>query len=187
MTNRVIAGDFENHIVTAYYNKVKITKGFGGRAVDSTTVANYEVVTEETQKSVASGVARGLAGGLLLGGVGLVAGAMSAKNKGIYQVAIEFVDGKKCLVEVDDKVYKAIVQNCFDTGKPKLTAEQLTEQDAGATKKEVGKLGKGLKWAAIVFIVVCMAAGIISKVSESKKKSMTATQPQKVESTAATK
>lgn len=184
MTNRVIAGDFGNHIVTAYYNKVKITKGFGGRAVDSTTVANYEVVTEETQKSVASGVARGLAGGLLLGGVGLVAGAMSAKNKGIYQVAIEFVDGKKCLVEVDDKVYKAIVQNCFDTGKPKLTAEQLSEQDAGATKKEVGKLGKGLKWAAIVFIAACVVIGIASRISlESEKKSQT----QKVESTTATK
>lgn len=43
----------------------------------------------------------------------MVAGAVSAKNKGIYQVAIQFTDGKKSLIEVDDKIYKAIIQKCF--------------------------------------------------------------------------
>ena len=41
------------------------------------------------------------------------AGAASAKNKGVYTIAIQFKDGKRSLVEVDDKIYKAIVQNCF--------------------------------------------------------------------------
>lgn len=169
MTNMVVAGDFANCIVTAYHNKVRITKGIGGRVVDASTVTNYEVVTEETQKSVASGVARGLAGSLLLGGVGFVAGAMSAKNKGIYQVAVEFVDGKKCLLEVNDKIYKAIVQNCFDTGKPKLTAEQLRLQDSESPNEELGKLKKTIRWSAIVFLIVCTAAGIVSRISNESK------------------
>ena len=48
-----------------------------------------------------------------LGPVGMLAGGLSAKNKGIYQVAIRFKDGQQSLVEVDDKIYKAIVKNCF--------------------------------------------------------------------------
>lgn len=53
--------------------------------LNSTTVESYEV----------------------LGGT---AGAMSKNG---YQVKILFKDGKKSLLEVDDKLYKAIVQACF--------------------------------------------------------------------------
>ena len=53
--------------------------------MNSTTVESYEV----------------------LGGV---AGAISKNG---YQVKIIFKDGKKSLLEVDEKLYKAIVQACF--------------------------------------------------------------------------
>jgi hypothetical protein len=43
----------------------------------------------------------------------MLAGGMSAKNKGIYQVAVEFKDGKRSLLEVDDKTYNAIIKGCF--------------------------------------------------------------------------
>lgn len=76
-------------------------------------VENYELITDEHRKSAASGVSRGLVGGALLEPVGMLAGAMSAKNKGIYQIAIQFKDGKKSLIEVDDKIYKALVKACF--------------------------------------------------------------------------
>ncbi len=49
----------------------------------------------------------------MLGPVGAVAGVMSAKNKGTYQIAIKFKNGEKSLIEVDDKIYKAIIQACF--------------------------------------------------------------------------
>ena len=77
------------------------------------TVDSYELITDEHRKSAASGIARGLVAGALVGPVGLLAGGLSAKTKGIYQVAIQFKDGKRSLVEVDDKVYKAIVRACF--------------------------------------------------------------------------
>ena len=32
---------------------------------------------------------------------------------GVYQVAIDFKDGKRSLIEVDDKIYKLIVKRCF--------------------------------------------------------------------------
>jgi hypothetical protein len=77
------------------------------------TVESYELITDEHRKSAKSGIARGLVGGALLGPVGMLAGGMSAKSKGIYQVAIQFKDGKRSLLEVDDKIYKAIIQACF--------------------------------------------------------------------------
>ncbi len=77
------------------------------------TVESYELITDEHRKSAKSGIARGLVGGALLGPVGILAGGMSAKSKGIYQVAIQFKDGKRSLLEVDDKIYKAIIQACF--------------------------------------------------------------------------
>ena len=52
-------------------------------------------------------------GGALLGPVGLLAGGLSAKNKGAYQIALAFKDGKRSLIEVDDKIYKALVASLF--------------------------------------------------------------------------
>ena len=81
--------------------------------LDKSNVKSYEIITEETKKSVASGVIRGGVGAVLLGPVGLLAGALSAKNKGDFLISIEFHDGKKSLIDVDEKIYKSIVSKCF--------------------------------------------------------------------------
>lgn len=70
------------------------------------------MITDDQRKSAASGIARGAIGAALLGPVGLLAG-LSAKNKGTYNVAIKFKDGKNSLVEIDDKVYKTLVKVMF--------------------------------------------------------------------------
>ena len=82
-------------------------------ALTADNVAAYELITDEHRKSAASGVARGLVGGALLGPVGMLAGGLSAKSKGIYQLAVEFKDGTKSLIEIDDSLYKSIIQACF--------------------------------------------------------------------------
>ena len=48
----------------------------------------------------------------MLGPVGLLAG-LSAKNKGTYLIEMEFQDGKRSLLEVDDKKYKKIIEVLF--------------------------------------------------------------------------
>lgn len=113
--NAVIAGDYTGK---GLYNSFGIlTIGAKGSnlsiRINKETVESYELITDEHRKSAASGVARGLVGGALLGPVGMLAGGLSAKNKGIYQIAIQFKDGKKSLIEVDDKIYKSIIKNCF--------------------------------------------------------------------------
>lgn len=112
--NCVIAGDYENKQLTHTVKGAVLLVAFlKTMPLDKTTVESYEVMTDEHRKSAASGVARGLIGGALLGPVGILAGGLSAKNKGTYTVAIQFKDGKKSLVEIDDKVYKALMKAMF--------------------------------------------------------------------------
>ena len=85
--NRVISGDYAGkQIVGGGISQAGIVMGIVKKIfLNSTTVESYEV----------------------LGGV---AGAVSKNG---YQVKIIFKDGKKSLLEVDEKIYKAIVQACF--------------------------------------------------------------------------
>lgn len=112
--NKVIAGDYTGTVLGTAMGKVYLVIGWGNNYyLDKTNVENYELITDEHRKSATSGVARGLVGGALLGPVGLLAGGLSAKSKGIYQIAIQFKDGKKSLIEVNDKIYKLIISNLF--------------------------------------------------------------------------
>ncbi len=112
--NKVIAGDYLGKIVGQSLGQPYIVLGFAKPFnLNNTTIESYELITDEHRKSAKSGVARGLVGGALLGPVGLLAGGISAKSKGIYQVALQFKDGKRSLIEVDDKIYKAIIKACF--------------------------------------------------------------------------
>lgn len=97
--NRVIAGDYAGSLVVGGgVANAAISLGFIKKLnLNRLTVENYEVLTDEHRKSAKSGIARGLVGGALLGPVGMLAGGMSAKSKGIYQIAIQFMDGKNPL------------------------------------------------------------------------------------------
>lgn len=106
--NQVIAGDYTGREVRFFYGTVQIADV----TVSKSTVASYEIVDENYKKSAASAVGRAAVGALLLGPVGLLAG-VSAKNKGTHTLAIHFTDGKKSLIEVDDKINKAIVTTLF--------------------------------------------------------------------------
>lgn len=112
--NKVIAGDYLGKGLILGMGKPSLVVGFGKNYyLTKEVVESYEVITDEHKKSAASGVARGLVGGALLGPVGLLAGGLSAKNKGVYQIALQFKDGKKSLIEVDDKIYKALIRTLF--------------------------------------------------------------------------
>lgn len=111
--NRVIAGDYMGKSVTAVAGAVQICVDFKTLIpLDKFEVESYDVITEDTRKSAASGVARGAVGAALLGPVGMLAG-LSAKNKSTITVAIRFKDGKNSLLEVDEKIYKKFVQSMF--------------------------------------------------------------------------
>lgn len=111
--NKVVAGDYVNRPISSIFGSVNLTISMKEViTLNKSTVEQYETITEESTKSAASAVGRGLIGGALLGPVGLLAG-LSAKSKGIHTLAIQFKDGKKSLVEIDDKIYKTFIQKMF--------------------------------------------------------------------------
>lgn len=114
MKNFVIAGDYKDKGLVYSGNKLALVTGFFKKIIiNKDTLESYEVITEEHVKSATSGAARGLVGGALLGPVGMLAGVMSAKNKKTYHVVLEFKDGKRSLVEVDKKIYNALMTIMF--------------------------------------------------------------------------
>lgn len=107
-SNKVIAGFREGE-------SVKISGGLvliGNDAAAKWTVEAYELVSGEKSVSLASGLLRGVAGRLLLGPWGILA-ALTAKKNGVYVVALQWKNGKKSLLELDEKVYKALMKNIF--------------------------------------------------------------------------
>jgi hypothetical protein len=111
--NRVIAGDYLDYTVyDASSGQVCISSGSKSIVLAKTIVERYEIVDEERRKSAASAVGRGLVGSLLLGPVGWLAG-LSAKTKGVYLIAVQFRDGEKSLLEIDDRIYKALITTLF--------------------------------------------------------------------------
>lgn len=75
-------------------------------------VEDYEVLSEDKVRSGTSTILRGAAGAAILGPVGLLVAA-SGKKKGIYCVALQWKNGQKSLIEIDDKIYKALVRSMF--------------------------------------------------------------------------
>lgn len=111
--NAVIAGDYEKKLVVSTFAGVSIATSFlKSLNLDKSTVEEYEVMDESHRTSATSAVGRGLVGGFLLGPVGLLAG-LSAKKKGVHVVAIKFKDGKKSLIEIDEKIYKKLITTLF--------------------------------------------------------------------------
>lgn len=109
--NKVIAGDY----VGKYVVKDLILKGHinvAGKTVAKYSITDYELITEEKVKSGTSAILRGSLGVAILGPVGILAG-LSAKNKGINTIALAWKDGKKSLIEIDDKLYKMLVSSMF--------------------------------------------------------------------------
>lgn len=112
-SNKVIAGDYEKKIISSAFGVVMLsTSMFKNFPLDKTTVKEYEVIDEESRKSAVSAVGRAFVGGVILGPVGWLAG-LSAKSKGKHVIALQFTDGKNSLIEVDDKIYQALIKNLF--------------------------------------------------------------------------
>ena len=121
--NRVIAGAYQGKLINQALGSPYIQIGFLKTLELKGQVTNYEILDATSTKSASSAVMRGAIGAALLGPVGLLAG-LSAKNKKSKLIALKFKDGQECVVDVDDKVYRAIlktlvgIKSTFDESSP---------------------------------------------------------------------
>jgi len=123
--NQVIAGAFDgkyikygfldSYVVIAKINSYSTDlnlNSYGELEIRKSNVKSYETITEEKIKSGSSAVLRGTLGAAVLGPVGILAG-LTAKNKGIHTVAIEWKNDEKSLIEIDEKIYKQLIKDLF--------------------------------------------------------------------------
>ncbi len=110
--NKVIAGDYEGGEIFCAFGDLSIIGTVNNMPLDKSTIKSYDIIDEESRKSVTSAVGRAVAGAVFLGAVGWVAG-VTAKRKGIYAIALEYHKGGKSLIEIDEKRYKLLIKKMF--------------------------------------------------------------------------
>ena len=114
-TNTVVAGDYAGRKVKVkFFNQIQLCRLFSAPIlVDETTVARYEVVSQDVSKSGTSALCRGFIGRFFFGTPGMIAGSLSAKNKVATTVSVEFKNGDRSLMEVDRRIYKLLMKKLF--------------------------------------------------------------------------
>lgn len=103
-----------NIVLEGKYNDNKITCGTQLRAdlnpFSKRYISSYTVI-DETNKDQYS-IWKGALGVALLGNIGAVAG-IGGKSKKEYLIAIEWKDGEKSLILINDEYYKVFVKSMF--------------------------------------------------------------------------
>lgn len=103
-----------NCVMEGKYKNSKITGGntlwIEDTPICTRYISSYTVI-DETNKDQYS-FWKGALGVALLGGIGVVAG-IGGKNKKEYLIAIEWKDGEKSLISINDEYYKKFVKSMF--------------------------------------------------------------------------
>ena len=109
--NVVLEGKYKNEKISGYKEiSVNTPEYIGGRSLSKKQVSSYQVI-DETNKDQYS-FWKGALGVALLGGWGAVAG-VGGKNKKEYLIAIEWKDGERSLILLNDEYYKVFVRSMF--------------------------------------------------------------------------
>lgn len=114
MANKIIGGDYEGYSIgTNSGGVVILVKSFNIIRLTKEDIQSVELLTEESKKKFLGSAGLGIAGGLLLGPLGLLAGALAGGNKKEICFACHLKDGKKFMAVTDSKVYQKLSSYCF--------------------------------------------------------------------------
>lgn len=111
--NMVIAGDYAGCRVFRMSAALAYISGTMKKIDDvfltAETVSRCELMTEELLRSGNSLLLTGALDPGMLRNLRLHA-SPAAQKKGIYTLAVKFEDGKRCLMEIDEKIYTAVMR-----------------------------------------------------------------------------
>ncbi len=107
-------------------------------------IASIEVASEETAKSFAGAATAGLAGGLLLGPVGAIAGLLACGNSSSVTFVLTLRDGRRALCTAKSNVFQMFQKLIFvlddmatdsNTPRPENAAQRI-QNDRDATRSQ---------------------------------------------------
>ncbi len=114
MKIKVIAGDYKNWDVLYTHDKMYFMHRMKKVLIDKSSVDKWELIDDIEKNSLWSHAIGAGIGGLMFGTVGAVVGAVMSGNKSnTYLVSIEFLSGKKSLLQLDDDGYKNLIKCLF--------------------------------------------------------------------------
>lgn len=103
-----------NYVLEGKYKSKKIVNGGDMLLLDGGLtkryISSYTVIDESNKDQYSFW--KGALGVTLFGSLGVVAG-INGKNRKEYLIAIEWKDGDKSLILIDDKYYKVFVKSMF--------------------------------------------------------------------------
>lgn len=108
--NYFLEGKYKNSEIYCPKNRNCLSPIGMGWNLTANNISSYDII-DETNKDQYS-FWKGALGVALLGGLGAIAG-IGGKNKKEYLIAIEWKDGDKSLILIDDEYYKVFVKSMF--------------------------------------------------------------------------
>jgi len=110
---RIHAGDFGkgegtySSLTDTFTLPVK-DKVFGSKRIPASDLSSLEIATEENVKKIGGTIGWGLAGGAILGPLGLLVGLIAGGRKKEIVFVAKFSDGTKLLASCDGNAFTAI-------------------------------------------------------------------------------
>ena len=138
-----------------YYLKIILTnKDF--IVVNEQSIKNVEFINKESiQTDTGSSIARGIAGGILLGGAGLVAGAGMGKQSSINTIEITWTDDQKSLLEIDANILSELNKICWNI-QNNITGSDITKEEILLQVENSNKQAKGSLLSVFAIILACI-------------------------------
>lgn len=113
---KIHAGDFLSGEGQFSFGKLVLkTKAhrFLGETIPAAALETVEIATEESVKRLGGTIGWGIAGGVLLGPVGLLAGLLAGGRKKEITFVAKFKDGRRLLGTTDSKTFTALQAASF--------------------------------------------------------------------------
>jgi len=113
MGYKIIAGKFVGGEI--FLIKEKIIVWIDTKQIELTQeeVESVKILTEEDKKNLSRAAGLGIAGSILLGPVGLVAGVLASGNKKEVTFECQLSNGEKFLAVTDPRIYQKLLSYCY--------------------------------------------------------------------------
>lgn len=113
---KVHAGDFlkgDGQFSFGSLTLMTTAHSFVGETIPVSSLETVAIATEENVKKLGGTIGWGVAGGVLLGPVGLLAGLLVGGRKKEITFVATFRDGRKLLATTDSKTFTKLQAACF--------------------------------------------------------------------------